>query len=256
MKPVSIALAATLIAVSGYASATVVTASDSFATNGTITNQNGGQGWNGAWKTSATGVNAPVVNDGKLEFRKDSVSAASRKLDKTMSSDVVVDFTFQYSGTLGTNVFLGFWFGSSASPNMGLKSNCDNASGACLNDMFVRTSGSGGPFVADSDLAVGQSYRMFGHLYKSQETSSYDRFAVWLNPTAAEMASLSNPDRLATGASGLYSFDTIGFRTANLKGQVLAVDNLRISEVPEPGSLALLGLALVGMGVAYRRKGK
>ncbi|NML61101.1 PEP-CTERM sorting domain-containing protein [Massilia sp. RP-1-19] len=139
---------------------------------------------------------------------------------------------------------------------MGLKSNCDNASGACTNDMFARTAGSSGPFVTDSDLVAGQSYRMYGHLYKSQEGSSYDRFAVWLNPTAYEMNSLTTPDLLSKGASGLYSFDSIGFRTANLKGQVLTVDNLSINAIPEPGSLALLGLAMLGMGAARRRKSK
>lgn len=256
MKPLSLALAASLIATCGFASATVVTASDNFATAGTIANQTGGQGWNGAWQTGVTGINAPVVNNGKLEFRKDSDAAATRKLNTTMSSDVIVDFTFQYTGTLGTNVFLGLWFGSSKSPNMGLKSNCDNASGACVNDMFSRTNGTSGPYVPGSDLVAGQSYHMYGHLYKSQDDSSYDRFAVWLNPTAYEMSSLSTPDLLAKGASGLYSFDTIGFRTANLKGQVLTVDNLSINAVPEPGSLALLGLALLGMGVARRRKSK
>ena len=255
MKFLAIALTASLTITSGFASATVVKSMDSFATAGTIANQTGGQGWNGAWKSNLTGANAPVVANGKLEFRKDNDNAAYRKLDSVQTSDVLIDFTFQYSGALGKNVFLGLWFGSSAGPNMGLKSNCDT-NGSCTDDMFARLGGSTGPYVGGSDLIEGQSYHMFGHLYKSAEGNSYDRFAVWLNPTAAEMSSLSNPDLLSKGASGLYSFDTIGFRTANIKGQVLTVDNLNINAIPEPGSLALLGLAMLGMAAVRGRKSK
>lgn len=257
MKSLHIAFAASLIATCGFASATVVTATDSFATPGAIANQTGGTGWNGAWRSGLTGTSTPVVANGKLEFRKNANDAASRTLSATQTSDVIVDFTFEYSGTLGRNVFLGLWFGSSTGgPNMGLKSNCDSTGATCIDDMFVRTAGSSGPYVTGSDLVEGESYRMYGHLYKSQATSSYDRFAVWLNPTAYEMSSLTSPDLLAKGASGLYSFDTIGFRTANINGQVLTVDNLSVSAVPEPGSLALLGLAMLGMCAVRGRKSK
>lgn len=256
MKSLTTALVATLIATCGAASATVVTANDSFATAGAIASQTGGQGWANAWQSSLTGASTPTVAGGKLEFRKDATAAAYRTLSTTQTSDVLVDFTFQYTGVLGKNVFLGLWFGSSNGPNMGLKSNCDRAGSSCVDDMFARTFGNNGPYVSNSDLVAGQSYRMFGHLYKSQAGSSYDRFAVWLNPSAYEMSTLSAPDLLAKGASGLYSFDTIGFRTANIKGQVLTVDDLSITAVPEPGSLALLGLALLGMGAVRSRKSK
>lgn len=255
MKSLTLAVAASLLVTCGFASATTVTASDSFTTAGTIASQTGGQGWADAWKSNLTGTNTPVVANGKLEFRKDNDNAATRKLNTTQKSDVIVDFNFQYTGALGKNVFLGLWFGSSNGPNMGLKSNCDT-NGSCTDDMFARLGGSSGPFVVGSDLVEGQSYRMFGHLYKSAEGNSYDRFAVWLNPTAFEMSSLSNPDMLSKGASGLYAFDTIGFRTVNIKGQVLTVDNLSINAVPEPGSLALLGLAMLGMAAVRGRKSK
>ena len=73
-----------------------------------------------------------------------------------------------------------------------------------------------------------------GHLFKSSETSSYDRFNAWLNPTADEMTSLTGFDNSFSGASNIYSFDTIGFRTANISnGVAVRVDSLNVANVPE-----------------------
>ena len=37
-------------------------------------------------------------------------------------------------------------------------------------------------------------------------------------------------------------------------GQQLDIDNVRLNDVPEPGTLILLGSALAGIGMARRRK--
>jgi choice-of-anchor C domain-containing protein len=83
----------------------------------------------------------------------------------------------------------------------------------------------------------------------------------------------------AAGASDVYSFDTAGFSHgdmgwtletfffiadsssttltfASLEGNPYgpALDNVSVQDVPEPGSVAVLGLGLLGLGVMARRR--
>ena len=50
---------------------------------------------------------------------------------------------------------------------------------------------------------------------------------------------------------GLWFGDWLGFRSANLDNKLnVSIDNLRGANVPEPGSLAPMGLALAGPSVS------
>lgn len=253
MKLSTSILAAVAFVATGAANAAIVTAADNF------TNANSGTGWDSAWTLAPAPNKKPApakIANGTLTFVGNDNNAASRDLATAQDADVLVSFTLQYSGVLGANDFVGMWFNNWNGPNIGLKANCgDTKKGAtCTNDLFVRTTGSDGYFLSGSDLVAGTSYEVFGRLYKSTEKNNnhYDRFDAWFKPTGSDLISSIVT---AKGNSGLTSFDKLGFRSANIDNNVsVSVDNLNVANVPEPGSLALMGLAMAGLAVAGRRK--
>ena len=250
MKKLPCIAASLLFAFSASAHAGIVVAHDNF--------DGSSAGFSVGWATDITNAkNKPVltiVNGNKsLTFGSNNDRAAYWKLAETQTGGIIVDFSFSYTGTLGNNDFLGLWLGDSSGPSFGLKANCDT--GVCTDDLYVRTVGTGGPYLLGSDLVAGQTYHLLGYLSKTGGSEYYNSFAAWMNPTAYEMTSLTGADKVATGTSKIKSVSQIGIRTVNIDSGVrVSVDNLRVSEVPEPATLSLFGLALAGLGLASRRK--
>jgi hypothetical protein len=268
MKKIQALLTSAMFVGAASANASVLLANDSFnitnvttANKASVKNDNGGAGWAGSWQTQMTAATAPQLVGTRnmeggtaLEFSKNADQAAFRLLENRISGDVLVDFLIQVNGAPKGNTFVGLWFGNIDGPSLGLKTDCGALAG-CTNDLFARTTGQAGPFLPNSNVVSGQSYHLFAHLYKSKVGGYYDRVDAWVNPTAEEMRTLSNADLHASGASRISGFDTIGFRTVNLvSGVTVRVDALNIGTVPEPGTLGLMGLAAVGLGVLRRRK--
>jgi hypothetical protein len=259
----TIAFAATLLASSSaMAVATTVIAADNFesgnAVGSSVIGSAGGTGWASAWAspTAASTIAAPIGMEGdkSLQISTNNTAIVSRALTTAISGDVLVRFEFQYSGILERNDFLGFWFGDSNGPNVGLKANCDAAGTACTNDVFVRTN-TNTKMLPDSDLTAETTYVLFAHLYKTNGSTNYNNFDACLNPSNAEMATLINPDMVSSGVSSIASFSTIGFRSDNLNnGVVVRIDDVSIAAVPEPTTIALFGAALLGIGALRRRR--
>ncbi|MDB5960146.1 MAG: sorting protein [Massilia sp.] len=254
------ALAASLlVSTSAMAGPGYLAATEGFdyPANTSIVGQNGGTGWSSAWQSGLTTAPQVVSNQGNtaLQLSSNSDNAAYRSLSAAVTGEVLIKFVFSYSGVLGDNDFLGLWFGSSAGPNIGLKANC--GTGACINDAFARTSGSTTQMLLNSNLQADTSYVLFGHLYKANGSNTYNRFDAWLNPSSAEMSNLTNPDASSSGVTSMNSFSVLGFRTDNIDGgTTVRVDDIEVSVVPEPSSVALLGISMLALCGLRRRRQK
>lgn len=197
---------------------------------------------------------AAIVSSTPQTFTTNNDNVATYTLDKTYSGNVWVDFSLSYDGVLDNNAFTALWFGASSGPNFGLKANCGN--GSCSNDVFGRTNGSNGSFIPGSNLLEDTTYQIVGYLQKINGSANYNKIDIWFFQQSGpvNLAGLGTAQASFSANSNISAFNTLGFRTANLSGDSVTIDDLRITAVPEPTSLALLALAAAGMGVAARRK--
>lgn len=210
-----------------------------------------------ASSASASANTISLVNDTTdhlITTATDSITSYTMPV-VSEANGVLINFSFTYTGgPLQDNDFLAMYFGSSTQPSFGLKANGGDHS--TTNDLFGRMGGTGGTYLTNTNLVAGSTYDMMGWLLKSGNSSgNYDTLKVWLNPTDSEIATMTGADLTLKGNAGFSSLTSVGFRTTNIdNGAVVTINDIQVSAVPEPGSLALMGLAAAGLGFMRRRK--
>lgn len=214
---------------------------------------------------ASAGVMTVYENPGTLVVTTNSNNViAQQTLANPITNGLLVDFNVRFAGVIDANNFLGLWFGydqagtandknvadaHTAGPNIGIKTQVGGGS-----DLFVRNTGTDASFLTGGNITPGETYRIFGHLYKSTGSATYNRFDAWVNPTALELATWAGQDARSTLESGIGAINAFGFRSANLASDSIQVSGLRIQAIPEPGVLALTVLGLAGLVRTRRRR--
>ena len=144
-------------------------------------------------------------------------------------------------GTVVTSQFAGVTFGT----NFEIRSNPGfaNIIGKYLDDIG---SGAPGPIVFDQDLKA-----VSFNLRTDPGTTTFQAF---LDGVLVESFSAATN---LTNTSNFFGFQDIIFDEIRLSGAVsngFNVDNLEFVTVPEPSSVALFALGIIGLGAARRRK--
>jgi hypothetical protein len=227
-----------------------------------------------ACNSASAGLFTVYQNSGPITIATNSDNAlAQQSFSQTINQPMIVSFDVTWlSGAIGSNDFVALWFGydttgtandkniagsHTSGPNIGVKG--QTGTGTADRDLFVRDTGTGATYLNGSAMAVATSYHVFGELLKTSGSSTYNTFRAWVDPTAAEMSSLTGWDAVVTQNSGISELNAFGIRSANLTTSGGSADQVRISNVtiqaiPEPGTLALLGLGSLGLAFVGRRK--
>jgi hypothetical protein len=237
----------------------------------------GGSGWAGDWTTPAG--SATVVGGTSLAAQSvvTTVNSGqvtqSRQLASFLSgSDVYVSFLLQYSGTSlfdGNDTF-SFHLSSAASSTAGLNFGARSVNGA---PTFMVRSGTGGPVAGGSvsltppAFPVGQTFLAVAELKWDGVGSAYNTINAWLNPAYGDSGTPPVTQTLASGGVAAIgyaffrNFDSNNGGTDLTANDFWTVDNLVIGTtwadvvpVPEPTSMALLGLGTFALVVTRRRK--
>lgn len=178
-----------------------------------------------------------------LSFRPLSATPINGAATGIAAPEFTIDFETPSLalGTVATSQFAGVTFGT----NFEIRDSVEfaNITGKYLDDI---SSGNPGPIIFDTALKAVS--------FNLRSDPGSTTFQAFLGGGLVESFSVATN---LTNTSNFYGFENIIFDEIRLSGAVAGgfnLDNLEFITVPEPSSIALFGLGLIGLGAARRRK--